>query len=232
MNEDIRKMIDKVKNINNDVDSDVSFVYNQHPELNYIGTPQQYSAYLNTIFPSSKVKGVVYHGSDRSFDKFDKQYIGKNDAVSGYGFYFSHLIDSAKIFGKPIAALINLRNPSKKSLGYNELIDKEKYDFLPLELKDEYKLIKNGKYAGYYEINTDLKTIPNESWDDFSLRLSKAAYDNAKKKYDGVYFGERPEDIDDDRDIVVFEPEQIHILGSKKDIEGFKDFVKNKLDFA
>ena len=26
---------------------------------------------------------------------------------------------------------------------------------------------------------------------------------------------------------IVFEPEQIHILGSKKDIEGFKNFVSN-----
>ena len=29
-------------------------------------------------------------------------------------------------------------------------------------------------------------------------------------------------------EIVVFEPEQIHILGSKQDIEGFKEFVEGK----
>jgi hypothetical protein len=231
MSDDIRKMIDKVKNFNNVVDSGVRFVYAKHPELNNIGTPQQYSEYLKTIFPNSKVKGIVYHGSNNYFDKFDKQYIGKNDAVSGYGFYFSHFIESARIFGKPVAALINLKRPSKKSLGYNELIDKESYEDLPLELRDEYKLIKDGKYKGYYEINLDVNRVPNESWDDFTLRLSKAAYDNVKKKYDGVYFGEKAEDIDDDRDIVVFEPEDIHMLGSKKDFEGFENFMKNKLDF-
>ena len=31
------------------------------------------------------------------------------------------------------------------------------------------------------------------------------------------------------RDVyVVFEPEQIHILGSQSDIQGFKEFVKGK----
>ena len=29
-----------------------------------------------------------------------------------------------------------------------------------------------------------------------------------------------------EREIVVFEPEQIHILGSKQDIEGFENFIK------
>ena len=33
-----------------------------------------------------------------------------------------------------------------------------------------------------------------------------------------------------DEEYVVFEPEQIHILGSKQDIEGFKEFVFKEIN--
>lgn len=38
-------------------------VFEQHPELSDIGTKEQYSEYLGTIFPESKLKQVVYHGT-------------------------------------------------------------------------------------------------------------------------------------------------------------------------
>jgi len=41
----------------------VSELFESNPELASIGTPEQYSQYLDTIFPDSKVKDIVYHGS-------------------------------------------------------------------------------------------------------------------------------------------------------------------------
>jgi len=32
-----------------------------------------YSAYLDTIFPDSKIKDIVYHGTRNTFDKFEKK---------------------------------------------------------------------------------------------------------------------------------------------------------------
>ena len=187
---------------------------------------QQYSQYLDTIFPDSKVKDIVYHGTDAKFDTFDKSKIGKNDVVSGYGFYFTHFKENAKLFGNPIAAIINLKNPSGEHLGYTDIITPYKYSKIPDNLKNEYKLITTGIYKGNYEINSNLKTIKNESSDAFNLRISKAAYENLKEDYDGYYPNDKiSHDIEDDKDIVVFEPEQIHRLGSKQDIEGFKKFV-------
>jgi hypothetical protein len=52
------------------------------------------------------------------------------------------------------------------------------------------------------------------------------------KENDSVIYNSN--DIGDDiygrigTEVVVFEPEQIHILGSKKDIDGFKEFVATK----
>jgi hypothetical protein len=112
---------------------------------------QQYSQYLDTIFPDSKVKDIVYHGTEDKFDKFDIKYFGKNDFGDlGKGFYFA--FDKASIFNEPIvvSAIVNDTN-SKQSPGYEIM-------------------------------------IPNA--------------------------------------------EQIHILGNKQDIEGFKEFVgkKNNLE--
>jgi hypothetical protein len=51
----------------------VDFVFEQNPELADIGTPEQYGAYLDTIFPESKVKDIVYHGtaSKEKIETFD-----------------------------------------------------------------------------------------------------------------------------------------------------------------
>ena len=56
----------------------ISELFEFNPDLNDIGTKEQYSQYLDTIFPSSKMKDIVYHGSGDKFqgDKFDKKFQG------------------------------------------------------------------------------------------------------------------------------------------------------------
>lgn len=57
--------------------------------------------------------------------------------------------------------------------------------------------------------------------------LPSSIYMNANKYgYDGVFAFED----DSNNEYSVYEPEQIHILGSKKDIEGFKEYVNKKKD--
>jgi len=63
------------------------------------------------------------------------------------------------------------------------------------------------------------------------FHLPTQIYVNAKKYgYDGVFAFEGT----NDDEYSVYEPEQIHILGSKKDIEGFKEYIqktkKNSLE--
>ena len=40
----------------------VDFVFEQYSELAQIGTASEYSEYLDTIFPQSKIKDIMYHG--------------------------------------------------------------------------------------------------------------------------------------------------------------------------
>jgi hypothetical protein len=62
-------------------------------------TPQQkqqalqlYSQYLDSVFPNSKVKDVVYHGTNKKFDKFDKRFI--NQSFENLIFFFKNKINA------------------------------------------------------------------------------------------------------------------------------------------
>ena len=146
----------------------VSELFESNPELANIGTPEQYSQYLDTIFPNSKVKEIVYHGSTEKREFLDptKQVRGR----FGQGVSFAatpqlveQLIDNAVIH----AAIINLINPLTE---------------VP-QFKDDVDIaIKDGNHDGVQVGNLEY-TVPTT--------------------------------------------EQIHILGSKEDIEGFNEYLSD-----
>jgi predicted kinase len=166
------------------------------PISNYEITPQQkqqaqqlYSQYLDTIFPDSKVKDIVYHGTtinnlqsiiEKGFSK-DKQ---RN---TGFHLGTKEAANNAVISVRPaenrriVPVIINSKNPERTADTIN--VDKDG----DLEWQDKIQKAKGDSFI--YENNRE---------------------DNGKDSY------------------VVFEPEQIHILGTKQDIEGFKQFVDNK----
>jgi len=160
----------------------VEELFESNPELASIGTPEQYSQYLGTIFPDSKVKDIVYHGTRNQFAEFRKTniaFLEKLNIKLNRGTYFSTNKEHANYFatvdsrreGMVISALLNLKNP------YEPLWD--------------HVLFNSKKYDGLINYN---KKDQNFTIDEFA----------------------------------VFEPAQIHILGGKKDTEGFKKFVSEK----
>ena len=59
---------------------DIDRVFSQSPELASIGSKAQYLQYLSTIFKTSKVKDIVYHGSTSNnllTEGFRKELLGK-----------------------------------------------------------------------------------------------------------------------------------------------------------
>jgi hypothetical protein len=50
---------------------DINDIFKQNPQLELIGTPKEYSKYLNTLFSSSKYKDIYYHQSKEMFDVYD-----------------------------------------------------------------------------------------------------------------------------------------------------------------
>jgi hypothetical protein len=164
-------------------------------------TPQQkqqaqqlYSEYLDTIFPNSKVKDIVYHGTNENiFDKFSDINEGKytTDYDKGKGHWFLTKFNDVSLYGKnKITALINLVNPRNATTDYD--------------------------HKGNY--NPTVTTIHDPTYE-----RNLALENNNDGAIIDTLEGETRE-----RQIVVFKPEQIHILGSKQDIEGFKEFVKDK----
>ena len=153
---------------------------NEKVKLSYEITPEQkqqalqlYSQYLDTVFPDSKVKDIVYHGTDRTFEQFSKD--AEKATISDQGMFFAPTKNQARNSGKNIIKAVINSNP---------LISDDRIERISKKKKQE--LLDQG-YTGYvYSYN---KTISSAD------------------------------------DIVVFEPEQIHILGNKQDIDGFKEFV-------
>ena len=153
-------------------------IFNQVEKENLEITPQQkqqaqqqYSQYLDTIFPDSKVKDIVYHGSDKSFEEFK--------IPEKYGAWFS---------SKPGVA----RKQAELLTG-----------------KNKEGLIK---YSVLLDIQNPKKGTP-EGFD-----ASPSTY---LKGFDSMLFSNRYEN----EVLVVKNAKQIHILGSKQDIQGFKKFV-------
>jgi hypothetical protein len=108
-----------------EVKEGVQEIFESNPELANIGTPEQYSQYLDTIFPDSKVKDILYHGtaSPNTIEKLQPQ----NDRI-----YFSDNLTAARYASwdqdnrvqfepgsqtklQVIPAIINLTNPVKLS---------------------------------------------------------------------------------------------------------------------
>ena len=178
--EHINKIIQLNENLN--VKPEVELVYKQNPELNNIGTLEQYNEYLNTIFPNSKVKDIVYHNSPNKIEKF-------RDTL--FGTYFSYSPIQTGAHGNIIhKALLNVQNPLVKPKP---------------EDSSEIKNVYNKDYRNYNN-STSLSPegIPEYKYD--------ASIETSTVTKDGVQ-------------IRVRTPEQIHILGSKQDIQNFKNYL-------
>lgn len=157
-----------------EVKEGVTELFESNSELASIGTPEQYSQYLDTIFPDSKVKDIVYHFSNVKIDKPNKEKFSLSANINRRRGFFgiSENINPGNNFANvegtiPHAMLFDMKNPD---FGDFSVIP-------PVTAKDETKdsaIIKQRGGINYY---------------------------------------------------AVFEPEQIHILGAKQDIEGFKEFV-------
>lgn len=74
----------------------VEELFESNPELATIGTQEQYSQYLDSIFPDSKVKDIVYRGGEGGISE---------------GQYYTLQKKYAERYGKAIPSILNLSNP-------------------------------------------------------------------------------------------------------------------------
>ena len=161
----------------------VQELFNSNPELSSIGTAEQYSQYLNTIFPESSVKDVVYHSSPNKIEKF-------KDSL--FGTYFSYSPIKGTYGENIYSVLLNVKSPLVKPSPEDSSDVKEAYnkDYRNYNNPDSFSPEGLGQYK--YDASIETSTVTKEG-----------------------------------AQIKVRNPEQIHILGNKQDVEGFKKFVGN-----
>ncbi|TXG82356.1 MAG: hypothetical protein E6R13_05100, partial [Spirochaetes bacterium] len=138
----------------------------------------------------SQVKDIVYHGTNRKFDKFDLSFNSAWEYNEVAAIFFSN----------------------KKEVASNYIIQNSKL------LKD--KIIVSALLNIKDSITDEHEQAEHKKNSKFKANLERA-----KKEGKDSYIAKNINDGGLGDVYAVFEPEQIHILGSKQDIEGFKDFV-------
>jgi hypothetical protein len=255
----------------------VKELFDNNPELVTIGTQEQYTAYLNSIFPESTVKDIVYHDAyngDIVSEGFLKERINQGDGLFlGDGFYFyfrknvsivelreEFLEDKNNILTDPDYSNWEERNFTeeqweeawkdfkRKSQGYSMsrkysipvIVNVKKtfkkygetYNDIVKKLKE-----KDPKFmpSSYYSVVAEMLGVDSDTLNRNTNRkyidiannfpvITKSISDllNEKFGYDSVN-----NQLGNIKELLVFEPEQIHILGSEQDIEGFRRFVND-----
>ena len=205
-----------------EVKEGVSELFESNPELANIGTPEQYSQYLDTIFPDSKVKDIYQHSSNTDLQKegFKKGFGKSSDA------FFFDKIDKAEYAGKyNVKVLLNIKNTFNRYNTLDEFI-KAKYGKDSIKnIKEEINLERQGyvvKYANEKAFDEYMSYMAEENPDSESSQFIKRDRIDDLQKYGNF------DSIDAQGYIGVFEPEQIHILGTNQDIEGFRNFVSTQ----
>ena len=214
-------------------------IFNENPELSKIGTVEQYASYLDTIFPNSKVKDIVYHGTKG--EKFDLVDFSKN-IFGGNVFYVNIFKDEAKRYatnkGNIISLLINAKNIQFQRDAYFGNRPQSADD-----IRNEINSIKSAKFALQFIEEEDYVRVFDtlEETEYFAEHNSgwTALEDSFKKQYliklqDSLKQIEKNGEFDtvltnnDGGDLSIYivnKLEQIHVIGSKNDINGFKDFM-------
>lgn len=176
----------------------IADIFGIFTDLSKYGNEEDYSKYLDTIFPNSKIKEIVYHGGtlnpdDRGKDSFTGELGGK------YGIYFT---------GSKMRAKSYLR------AGGNDYKSRGNIYFalLNIERPLDSKIWSKWKFRADTITDEGLKQMRDANSDGIIVTDLLSKYTNIR--YTTQY--------------VVLDMNQVHIIGSDKDVDGFKKYMNRK----
>lgn len=141
----------------------VKELFDSNPELASIGTPGQYSQYLDTIFPNSQVKDIVYRGGEKEDSRLF-QYFTKNSSEA-YMYSKANITKGGNITERNPISAINKQAESYLDNKYG----KGTYEIL--SLPDDWESLI------YYSLDISLVDI------DYNLtEKGKKLFDELKEK--------------------------------------------------
>ena len=203
----------------------LEFAFRDNQELELLGSLKDYSEYLATIFPESVLKQIVYRGSSfpttPEAEDLDPEK-GTGAKNLGVGIYWAKDFEKASRYaingGKVTAALVNVPNfvitaiDKNWSRGYttpdkvtvNEVTKGKSNTLISFEYldRDAYVTNDNNRYIGDYTGPVDENGFPAYQRDISAMPFWTELAVNGNN--------------------------QLHILGSKKDVDGFKKFMEQK----
>lgn len=217
---------------------EIDFMFEQNPELTSTGTKEQYSKYLETIFPESKIRDVVYHGTSvDSYKAILKEGFDLNKSGSNLGyigkvssFFTEKGYTNNFENGAIISSLVNITSKYVDSSGNltQEGLNTVKQKLIDLNV---IPFVRNME-----ELNKDIVSVNNVKFENArdTTRLKNylsIMIDNSDDAYNSILTelgisGLKRNDIIVD----MLSADQIHVLGSGQDLENFKKFIENNQD--
>lgn len=189
-------------------------LYKKNPQMYDIGDVGQYQDYLTTIFPNSKYQGIAYHGGPRGIIKFrtpQSKTLNKNinTGTREYGIYFTPDKNLGEYYAR------QTKNSDLYTVKLN-LPNLMRYDNPSI-------VQKFGSYKGWGDASR---------WRFSPDAVHKKWYDRLNlQNYNGIIQHESGSNFSKNQ-ITVFNPEDIHILGSAEDLNKFRQWklnpIKNK----
>jgi len=205
----------------------VDFTFEQNPKLASIGSKEQYSQYLDTIFPNSKVKNIVYHGSGEGQKSVPLLKIKYGNKLKGFS------EEGASNYKKRTG------HRGANKVGFYFSPSPERKFRVTHEVFSDFHWHGAGNYGKH--IYPVLINFINPANSDLALSLTEEMRDELKRKgYDSVVAtSDIPAigsnqlikdkiDFDSVVEYGAFEPEQIHMLGSEQDMNKFKEFIETQ----
>lgn len=115
--EQTKKKIYNENGAEGQIKSGVDFVFDQNPELSAIGTKEEYSLYVDTLFPESKLKDILYRQ-----DALNLEYFTPSQETQGI--YASADLNEVRQYGgrrkagesKVYGTVFDIRNPKEYQL--------------------------------------------------------------------------------------------------------------------
>jgi hypothetical protein len=202
----------------------VEEIFSSNPELAEIGSPELYSQYLDSIFPGSQVKDIVYHGSNQKIEQFEI----RKEPLIHFGTKTAAL-QRGNILNRTIINVQDLQ-PIKDGMWF---LGNERGGLLK-ELLDR-KILTSKEVQSINEVK--IQAIENSRYFNENYRMAlpdgekagnKKLQEILSEKNIGFEYINFSED-EGSTSYAVPSEEQIHVLGNQKDIEGFRQFVETRV---
>lgn len=123
-------VVSKPQSVDTDKINQIQQIFEDNPELSQVGTMEQYATYLDTIFPNSKVKDIVYHVNRTGTISPEDNRAFYSTSVGGW------LEELEEMKGNRIPIILNITNPTIVD-SYYEFSNKAK-KFRDGGIGDEY----------------------------------------------------------------------------------------------